>query len=77
MQRAPRAAIVLGMTTLPAVKAGEPICHLAVPDRPLRELRSALADVSQRSLDHRVRRDLATNVTVTEHGLTDAELQEP
>src|SRR5690606_40868940 len=32
VQRAPRDAIVRGMTTLPAVKPGEPSCHLAVPD---------------------------------------------
>ena len=73
---APRDGIVLGMTTMPAVKPGEPICHLAMPDRPVREIREALADASQRSLDHRVRRDLASNVTVTEHSLTDAELLE-
>jgi hypothetical protein len=73
---APRDGIVLGMTTMPAVKPGEPICHLAMPDRPIREIREALADASQRSLAHRVRRDLASNVTVTEHSLTDAELLE-
>ena len=71
---APASGIVLGMTTLPIVKPGEPICHLAIPSEPIRELREALADSSTRSLDHRVRRDLATNVTVTDHGLTDAEL---
>ncbi len=71
---APANGIVLGMTTLPIVKPGEPVCHIAVPSEPVRELREALADVSTRSLDHRVRRDLATNVTVSDHGLTDAEL---
>ncbi len=70
---APCDGIVLGMTTLPVVKPGEPICHLAVPKRPLREIREALADAGSRSLDRRVRKDLATNVSVTE-ALTDAEL---
>ena len=68
--------IVLGMTTLPVVKPGEPICHIAVPQQSVRSIREALADAGSRSLDRRVRRDLATNVTVTEHGLTDAELHE-
>ncbi len=64
---APKDGIVLGMTTMPAVKPGEPICHLAMPDRPVGEIREALADTSLRSLDHRIRRELATNVTITEH----------
>ena len=72
---APVDGIVLGMTTLPAVKPGEPICHLAEPGRPVREIREALAEAGKRSLDVRVRRDLATNVTVTDGaGLTDADL---
>ena len=33
--------IVLGMTTLPMVKPGEPVCHIAVPSRPLPSLRKA------------------------------------
>ena len=76
VQTAPADGIVLGMTTLPVVKPGEPICHIAVPKQPIREIREALADAGSRSLDRRVRRDLATNVTVTEHGLTDADLHE-
>ena len=70
---APCDGIVLGMTTLPVVKPGEPICHLAVPKRSMREIREALADAGSRSLDRRVRKDLATNVSVTE-ALTDSEL---
>ena len=71
---APVDGIVLGMTTLPAVKPGEPICHLAEPGRDICEIRDALADAGKRSLDVRVRRDLATNLTITDHGLTDADL---
>ena len=70
---APHDGIVLGMTTLPAVKPGEPICHLAVPDVAVEEIRLALADVSRKSLDRRVRRDLATNVTVTQHELLNSD----
>ncbi len=71
---APTDGLVLGMTTMPVVKPGEPVVHLAVPDRPVREIREALADANAKSLDRRVRRDLATNVSITEHALTDADL---
>ena len=40
---APVDGIVLGMLTLPAVKPGEPVCHLALPDRRPAALRRALA----------------------------------
>jgi predicted deacylase len=70
----PAAGIVLGMTTLPIVKPGEPVCHIAVPEQSVRSLREKLADASKQGLDHRVRRDLASNVTVSEHGLTDHDL---
>ncbi|MEM7809098.1 MAG: succinylglutamate desuccinylase/aspartoacylase family protein [Planctomycetota bacterium] len=63
----PADGIVLGMTTLPIVKPGEPVCHIAVPDEPLERVREALAEASKKSLDHQVRRDLATNVTVSGH----------
>jgi predicted deacylase len=71
---APADGIVLGMTTLPVVKPGEPVCHLARPTKSIKRIRLALADAARGSLDRRVRRDLATNVTVTDHAMTDAEL---
>jgi hypothetical protein len=40
--RSPLDGIILGMTTLPAVKPGEPVCHLAIPSRSLRGVRRAL-----------------------------------
>ena len=39
---APVDGIILGLTTLPAVKPGEPVCHLAIPSRSLRGVRRAL-----------------------------------
>jgi hypothetical protein len=63
---APVDGIVLGMTTLPAVKPGEPVCHLAIPTRSLSSIRKALGRASSDSLHHRVRGDLASSVTVTE-----------
>lgn len=58
--------IVLGMTTLPAVKPGEPVCHIAVPNRSLRSLRRALKQSKSDTLYQQLRKDLATNVSVSE-----------
>jgi hypothetical protein len=49
--RAPVGGIVLGMTTLPVVRPGEPICHIGIPTRPLAEIRDELS----RSLRRRVK----------------------
>lgn len=58
--------IVIGMTTMPAVKPGEPICHLAVcTPTQLSRYRSRLGKA--RGDPHRqARRDLATNVNVVD-----------
>ena len=63
---APTAGIVLGMTTLPTVKPGEPVCHLAVPQRSLNPIIKKLSGTKSTSLHHRVRRDLATSISITE-----------
>lgn len=57
-------AVVLGMVTLPTVRPGEPICHLAVPDCDLNEIREALGDTKRRDPAKQVRRDLATSMIV-------------
>jgi len=67
--RAPRAGVVLGMTTWPAVKPGSPLCHLAIPHGGVRRVRAALTALTadgDESLAERVRSDLATSVTVSE-----------
>lgn len=58
--------IVLGMTTLPTVKPGEPVCHLAVSRPHFHTARRALAQTSGKALHHRVRRTLATSISVSE-----------
>ena len=63
---APTDGIVLGMTTLPTVKPGEPVCHLAVPNRPVASINRRLNAADRRSLTRRVRQDLATNISVSE-----------
>jgi hypothetical protein len=56
--------IAIGMTTMPAVKPGEPVCHLAsVSPRQLDRFKKQLAD-SKSDPYKRAQRDLATNVDV-------------
>ena len=63
---APFRAVVLGMTTLPAISPGEPICHLGrVPKgAKLRELQRRRA---QDGLEAKVAEDLASNLIVVDH----------
>lgn len=65
--KAPRGGIVLGMTTLPSVAPGDPICHLAFPRKGIRWMEQALEKLDDDSLHERTRGDLATNLTVSEH----------
>jgi uncharacterized protein len=53
--------IILGMTSLPTVKPGEPVCHIAIP-RKLRGKENIRSD----RLHRRVQRDLATSISVSE-----------
>lgn len=62
----PTDGIVLGMTTLPMVKPGEPVCHIAVPTRSMKSLRLHIDGAAPDTLGYRVREDLATNITVSE-----------
>jgi predicted deacylase len=62
----PSDGIVLGMTTLPTVTPGNPVCHIAVPRGGLGPIRRALQKESTESLHGRLRDDLATSVTVSE-----------
>lgn len=62
----PVEGVVLGMTTLPTVKPGEPVCHIAIPDMPIAAIREAVAARSATSLHGRIQNDLATNLRVTD-----------
>ena len=56
--------IVLGMTTMPAVKPGEPICHIAaLSDSQVRRFRKKL-EATRKDLHGQAQADLATNVDV-------------
>jgi hypothetical protein len=68
---APFDSVVLGMTTLPSVSPGEPVCHLGrlpagTTAAKLRRLRSR-----EQGLEGRVVDDLASNVLVVEHSGSD------
>ena len=63
---APFDAAVIGMTTLPAISPGEPVCNLGklpegVSPAKLRQLRSAEA-----GLEERVSEELASNILVVD-----------
>ena len=62
---APDGGVVLGMSTLPVVLPGEPVCHVAVPAGGLGPIRRALRRSADRHVHARLRDDLATNVSVT------------
>jgi predicted deacylase len=65
--RSPVDGIVLSMATLPTVKPGEPVCHLAIPRISIDKIRIAQQQVSSRSLHEQVRRDLASNIPFSNH----------
>ena len=64
VQYSPITGIVLGMTTLPAVKPGDPICHIAVLTQDLEAVRAAHGRFSRSSLHQRVRQGLAAGISV-------------
>ncbi|MCA9311813.1 MAG: succinylglutamate desuccinylase/aspartoacylase family protein, partial [Phycisphaerales bacterium] len=59
----PRDGIVLGMTTLPSVSPGDPVCHLAFPSEgTLEHIERAVEQLSNDSLHERMRSDLSHGV---------------
>lgn len=64
---APVSGIVLGMATMPAVKPGEPVYHLAeLSRRNFRNIARAMERLPQEELYHRIQDDLATNIIIQE-----------
>ena len=56
--------VILGMATLPTVKPGEPVYHVAQPARRLSAIRKELSKLRAGNLYSKIRKDLATNITV-------------
>jgi len=65
VQQATVPGIVMGMTTLPAVKPGDPICQIAVVNEGLPEIRAAHGRAPNQSLHQRVRQGLAAGIAVS------------
>jgi predicted deacylase len=64
----PVAGIVLGMTTLPAVKPGDPVCHIAIPKSGMEPIREALENEKRGEVEERLHEDLASSIHVTKEG---------
>ncbi len=64
---APRSGVILGMTTLPSVAPGDPVCHIAYPRvGVLPKIKRAVRKLDDDSLHERMKDDLARNVMVTD-----------
>ncbi len=65
--QAPQNGIVLGMTTLPSVAPGDPVCHLAYPKQAsLKKAERIVEAMDDDALHERVRGALASNLRVTD-----------
>ncbi|MEQ9459639.1 MAG: M14 family metallopeptidase [Phycisphaeraceae bacterium] len=62
---APRSGVVLGMTTIPSVAPGDPVCHIAFPQKgSLQRIERIVEGFSQESTHTQLRDDLASAFTV-------------
>ena len=59
-------AVVIGMTTLPSVGPGEPVCHLGHLTRGRKKIEKIIDSLPEGHLHDRVSGDLASNVMVVE-----------
>ncbi len=63
---APRDGVVLSLTTLPMVKPGDPVCHLAIPVDGVKPIQKALKKGDDSTLYQQLQDDLGTNIVVNE-----------
>ena len=63
---APEDGIIMGLTTRPLVKPGDPVCNLAVPRRGIQRIRRAEDGMPEESLHGRLLDDLASSISVEE-----------
>lgn len=69
---APRGGVILGMTTLPSVTPGDPVCHLAFESKAEMAIaEAAVAELASDSLHEKTREDLATSMVVEDVKPTD------
>ncbi len=62
--KSPIEGIIIGMPTMPAVKPGDPICHIAVPSRSCADIRREIAAARRTTLHRHVQRAQATDVAI-------------
>ena len=63
----PNYGMIVGMTTMPAVKPGEPICNIAAMSQRLKMSYCKKLQAAKQNPYKQVRRDLATNLDVIKH----------
>lgn len=64
--KAPRTGIILGMTTLPSVSPGDPICHIAFPKkRELARVERTISNLDKDDLFARIQADMASNILIS------------
>jgi len=64
---APESGVVLGMTTMPTVVPGDPVCHIAFPEDGIEEIRRSRRRARGETLDERLREGLSAGMVLTEH----------
>ena len=66
MLHAPFDAVVIGMTTLPAISPGEPVCHLGKLPKGIKPAALRRQRLEEDGLEERVTEELASNVLVVD-----------
>jgi predicted deacylase len=65
--KAPANGVVLGMTTIPTVKPGEPVFHIALTSGTHAQLKRRIRTRKQTGLHKTVQAELATSITLSRH----------
>lgn len=60
----PADGIIQGITTMPAVKPGEPVFHIALPSEKFERLKAKVESRKGAQLHHQVQHELATSLLV-------------
>ena len=63
---APQDGVILSLTTMPMVKPGDPVCHLAIPVDGVKPIQKALKKSDDSTLYQQLQDDLGTSIVVNE-----------
>jgi hypothetical protein len=64
MLYAPFSGVIVGMTTMPTVKPGEPVCHIARAGKSIAAIKRKLKATKPSQLHHQLRDNMASNFSV-------------